>query len=80
MPGPISDSYDPEWGTRERAGEIQEELDRVYALLSEILGGAPPIYILELVGAGLPGEIPASLPEKDWGLLRFAVERARDSI
>jgi len=80
MPGPVSDSYDPEWGTREPAERIIEELNSVHAKVSEILGGKPPIYILDLIGDKLPREISATLTEKEWRFLRFALERASESI
>lgn len=83
MPGPVSDSYDPEWGTGANAAEISEALDAVYKRLTKILGGQPPMYILDLVRSefrNLNYQIPASLTAKEWRLLRFAVERARDSI
>lgn len=80
MPGPVSDAYDPEWGTRAKAGEIRQELEEVYEELSAILGHRTPMNILELVQADLPNPIPSWLTEKQWRLLRFAVERARESI
>jgi hypothetical protein len=82
MPGPVSDSYDPEWGTSFNAHCIKEALDGVYARLSKILGNQPPMDIRVLVDAHLPKPIGASpaLTEKEWRLLRFAVERAKDSI
>lgn len=80
MPGPISDSFDPEFGTAAKAAEIEEALAGVYAKLSSILGQQEPIYILDLVRAELPAQIYASLSEREWRLLRFAVERARETI
>jgi hypothetical protein len=80
MPGPISDSYDPEWGTAERCQEIRESLSKVYEQVSNVLGNESPMYILDLVNAELPKEITASLSEKEWRLIRFAIERALDSI
>ena len=80
MPGPVSDSYDPEWGTSDKGAQIGEALDDMYARLTEILGGRSPHYILDLVQEDLPEEIPATLTEKEWRILRFAIERARESI
>ena len=80
MPGPVSDSFDPEFGTRQVANEIDDELESVYDRLTGILGGAPPIDIRKLARAVLIRPIAATLTEKEWRLLRFAVERARDSI
>lgn len=80
MPGPVSDSYDPEWGTSSNAALITEQLWGVYDKISSILGGATPYYILDLVQKDLPECLPATLTEKEWRLIRFALERARDSL
>ncbi len=80
MPGPVSDAYDPEFGTRERAHQLIEALDHVYDEVSAILGGRKPMFIMDLVDADLPDRLSALLTEKEWRLLRFALERAKDSI
>lgn len=80
MPGPVSDSYDPEWGTSANAAEIVDELRELYTRLSIVLGKQPPIHILTLVRSELSKPVPAVMSEKDWRLIRFAVERAIDSI
>ena len=80
MPGPVSDSFDPEFGTGENAHRIRQQLTLMYARVSGILGGTKPLPILELVDAELPRPITATLTEKEWRLLRFALERAQESI
>jgi hypothetical protein len=80
MPGPVSDSYDPEFGTGFNAGRVSHAIVRVYARVTDILGGVPPLPILELVDSDLDRPITATLTEKEWRLLRFACERATDSI
>lgn len=80
MPGPISDSFDPEWGTTANGGEISDALEGMYDRLTGILSDRSPMYILDLVKANLSNPIPATLSEKEWRLLRFALERARESI
>ena len=80
MPGPVSDAFDPEWGTRARAQNILDTLESVYARLSHILEDQPPKYILDLVDEDLPTRIVATLSEKEWRLLRFSVERAMESL
>ncbi len=85
MPGPISDSYDPEWGTSDNADRISTALEHVYAIVSQILDDMPPLYILDLVSRyestndSLP-RFSADLTELEWRLVRFALERARESI
>lgn len=81
MPGPVSDSYDPEWGTGANAGEIVDAIQAVYDKLSVILGNQPPLWILDLVRSeSLNRIIEAKLTEREWRILRFACERAKDSI
>ena len=81
MPGPVSDSYDPEFGTSHNVQQIKDALDDVYKTLTYVLDGQPPIYILDLVQAdNLNNTIQARLTEKQWRLLRFCVERAGDSL
>lgn len=80
MPGPVSDAFDPEWGTRANADEIMDALLGMHARVTGILGGEPPMWILDLVRAKLPHPISATLTEKEWRLLRFALERASESI
>lgn len=80
MPGPVSDSYDPEWGTGENKREIEEAVAGMHAKMSKVLKGAKPHYILDLVRMDLPKKIAVTLTEKQWRLLRFACERAGDSL
>ena len=81
MPGPVSDSYDPEWGTTANGALIDEALEAVYRQLTTILNDQPPVNILELVQRDdMSNGIEARLTEKEWRLLRFAVERARESL
>lgn len=80
MPGPMSDSYDPEFGTGENAHRVRGALQDAYVKVSSILNNMPPMHILDLVDAHLPKEIDAYLTEKDWRLIRFALERAQESI
>lgn len=82
MPGPVSDSLDPEWGTSSNAAAIREALDHMYDELSAIIGGSP-MYIVDLVDADpdeMGPDLQCTLSEKEWRLLRFAVERARESL
>lgn len=80
MPGSVSDSYDPEWGTSSNCTEIDEALSDVYKKISELLGNREPIFILDLVRSDLPRTCTATLSEREWRLLRFALERAKDSL
>jgi hypothetical protein len=80
MPGPVSDSYDPEFGTGEKAAEIRDALKAVYDLISDQLGKKQPMYILDLIEADLPNRVDPDLTEKECRLIRFAIERAIEAI
>jgi len=81
MPGPVSDSYDPEWGTGDNAEQIKESIQSVYDKLSSILGNQKPLFILDLVKSrGMTEKLNAHLSIKEWRILRFACERAKESI
>jgi hypothetical protein len=80
MPGPVSDSYDPEFGTRETANEIIDALSDVYDRVSAVLENREPMSIRKLVRADLPTARQAGFSEKEWRLIRFALERAQESI
>lgn len=80
MPGSVSDSYDPEWGTAAVAEVIRDQIRATYGVVSGVLGNVAPIYIGELVHSDLGNAISATLSEKQWRLIRFALERAEQSI
>lgn len=83
MPGPVSDSFDPEWGTRSAAEPITEALDIMYGRVSAILGNREPMDIRELAKKRLELDDKcenAPLTEWEWRIIRFALERATDSI
>jgi len=80
MPGPVSDAYDPEFGTSGNCNMIREQLADVYDVLTFVLGDKPPLYIIDLCESDLPAPVVFTLTEKQVRLLRFSLERAIDSI
>jgi hypothetical protein len=76
----VSDSHDPEFGTGDNVQAIRDALAELYAKLSRVLRRAKPMWILDLLRADLPRPVTATLTEREWRLLRFAIERATDSI
>lgn len=80
MPGPVSDSYDPEWGTSSNADRIREALSAVYGTVSGILKHSQPFNIMKLLDTDLPTPITATLTENQWRMIRFALERAEESV
>jgi hypothetical protein len=82
MPGPVSDSYDPEWGTSSNAQDIVDAISKMYSRASGVLGGRPPVNIRELAYQEheLTHPITTTLSEWEWRIIWFALERAGDSI
>lgn len=80
MPGPVSDSYDPEFGTAERAEAIREAIEAMHTEIGAIIG-KPPDHILDVVRRSDGGaRISAGLTERQWRILRFACGRAAESL
>lgn len=84
MPGPVSDSYDPEWGTAENARAIREQLREAYQQVTTVLDSQPPWPILAVVetppDAFQPTHVAALLSAKHWRIIRFALERAQETL
>lgn len=80
MPGPMSDSYDPEWGTSSNAATISEALQEVYDKVSDLVENVKPLFILHLLDQEYPQPITATLTTKEWRIIRFALERAKESL
>ncbi len=82
MPGPVSDSYDPEWGTGATAADIADAIDTMYDRVSGVLGHREPKDIRTLVyeDAVLTEPLPATLTEWEWRIIRFCLERAGESL
>lgn len=80
MPGPVSDAYDPEWGTAANGDVIREELARLHTHLSAMLNNPAPLFILDLLGQEMPDPVVIAMTTRDWRVIRFALERAGESI
>lgn len=78
MPGPVSDSYDPEFGTGENAQIVRAELDKIAQFLTAKLGERQEILDVALSKPG--PHIPMSFPEKSLRLIRFALEYTMEII
>lgn len=82
MPGPISDSYDPEFSTGERARSVREAIEEQRNRLTTILGDRL-LYIVDVIENNVSQTIePVSfkLTEREMRIIRFALNRAIESI
>jgi hypothetical protein len=82
MPGPVSDSYDPEFGTGERANTVRENIEEVRNYISEVLGpGRAKLKDIVEVCEGPSGESwTCTVDEKILRIIRFALNRAMETI
>lgn len=83
MPGPVSDSYDPEFGTGANVEDIAQAVEAVRTVLASVLGHRPPIYILDVVQDEhdtFARSYTLVLTEQQVRVLRFCTERALESL
>jgi len=84
MPGPISDSYDPEFSTGERATKVREAImkqrDRLTTILGEKLLNIVDVVEGKTNTTRSRKYIHLSFSEQELRVIRFALNRAIDSI
>jgi hypothetical protein len=79
MPGPVSDSFDPEFGTSDDADAVSSALREVRDDITAILGAG----LRNIVGVVRGPEGPAlrlDAHERSLRLIRFAIDRALETI
>ena len=79
MPGPVSDSYDPEFGTSANAQDVR---DAMYGVTERILVHlGPELKNIVGVAQGPAGEWHTlKLSERELRIIRFGLNRALESI
>lgn len=82
MPGPVSDSYDPEFGTAANAYDVREAVTQLRDRVSDAIGDEQLKNILTVVhgAAGPHKSLVVATNERELRILRFALNRALDSI
>lgn len=81
MPGPVSDSCDPEFSTGDNSRAVKSAMADVYDFITtNVFRGEGPRFILDVVN-GEPGTLlTGALSERQWRIIRFALERAGESV
>ena len=75
MPGPVSDSYDPEFSTSQNEADVMQAAREVSRRVTDIIGSDRLRNIVELVH-GEPGPTFAgTLTEREWRIIRFCLNR-----
>jgi hypothetical protein len=86
MPGPVSDSYDPEFGTGENASIVCEAVTEIRDAVSKAIGNDALLPIVDLCRNEVDGRTEMSrlsilrFNERDLRILRFALNRALESL
>lgn len=79
MPGPVSDSYDPEFGTGSNAQDVLDGIKEARDIIGETLG--EKLSPIVGVAQGPDGEcVEIKLSERHRRLIRFALNRALETI
>lgn len=81
MPGPVSDSYDPEFGTSQNAQDVRDALIGVRDSIRNLIGSELK-YIVDIAqSVDDKNEIAlAYFTERELRLIRFAINRALEDI
>ncbi len=82
MPGPVSDSYDPEFSTGENARMVRELVEVARDQISAWIGSEELMDIVGVAEGGLIRmvEIGPTIPEKSLRAMRFGLNRALESL
>ena len=79
MPGPVSDSYDPEFGTGANASDVSHAIGKIVGRIEAEIGSE--LKSIVSVVHGLSGErIPFELTEREMRIIRFSLNRALETI
>jgi hypothetical protein len=79
MPGPISDSYDPEFGTGDNAAAVREAVQKTRKKFDKALG--PALHNIVEVANGPAGRVfSLKLSKRELRIIRFCLNRSLESI
>jgi hypothetical protein len=79
MPGPVSDSYDPEFGTGANASDVKQAIEAVVDRMTSYLG--PELKAIVTVAQGPHGKANRLwLNEREMRVIRFGLNRALETI
>ncbi len=80
MPGSVSDSYDPEFGTGENADAVAEAVLACVQRVTDVIGSAGLKDIVGVVQGVTGPSFTATMTEREWRIIRFGLRRALDSL
>jgi len=80
MPGPVSDSYDPEFGTTDNCERVTEAIKAACSAVSAAIGDNYLHNIVEVVIGPDIRFINSVFSEKTLRVIRFALNRALETL
>lgn len=83
MPGPVSDSYDPEFGTGQNAEDVRKAIEEVRAEVTHEIGSDKLKNIVALAQENPDPHQnikPSYLTERELRIIRFCLDRAIETI
>ena len=83
MPGPVSDSYDPQFGTGQNANDVRAALQDLRNRVTAAIGTPELLDIVSVIHADneRPGRRnPVALSEAELRVIRFAIDRTLETI
>lgn len=80
MPGPVSDAFDPEFGTGSNAAAVHDAIVHVRDYLVTARLGAALQPILEVIDGPQGKSYAVVLSVRELRIIRFALNRALESI
>jgi len=79
MPGPVSDSYDPEFGTSQNAQDVNDGIKEVINIIGEYIG--PELKNIVAISRWVNSDHKTiTFSERQLRLIRFGLLRALESI
>lgn len=79
MPGPVSDSYDPEFGTGANADDVREAIADVERHITESIG-VELKDIVDVVHGPRGDGVALLLTERQMRVIRFCLRRALETV
>lgn len=80
MPGPVSDSYDPEFGTAANAAVVEKAIREAKQRITDIIGSGDLQNIIDVCSGPNGPKWSAQFTEREWLIIRFAMNMALQSM
>jgi hypothetical protein len=80
MPGPVNHGFDPEFGTGDNVDAVDRALRETAQRVTDVIG-SDVLWDVVALARGRPGpSFTATLSEREWRLVRFALLRTAEDL